>query len=70
MNVTEMPAICGLALMRYSNSGEGGIRTRGPLSWTQHFQCCTINHSATSPENGRLLNYYSFLEEKPEAGGQ
>ena len=30
-------------------SGEGGIRTRGPREGTQHFQCCTIDHSATSP---------------------
>ena len=30
-------------------SGEGGIRTLGPVSRTQHFQCCTIGHSATSP---------------------
>ena len=30
-------------------SGEGGIRTRGGVSPTQHFQCCTIDHSVTSP---------------------
>jgi hypothetical protein len=30
-------------------SGEGGIRTRGTVTRTQHFQCCTIDHSATSP---------------------
>ena len=30
-------------------NGEGGIRTLGPVSRTQHFQCCTIGHSATSP---------------------
>src|SRR5215203_7487354 len=30
-------------------SGEGGIRTRGTVTRTQHFQCCTIDHSVTSP---------------------
>ena len=30
-------------------SGERGIRTPGPVSGTQHFQCCTIGHSAISP---------------------
>ena len=30
-------------------SGERGIRTPGPVSRTQHFQCCTIGHSAISP---------------------
>ena len=29
--------------------GEGGIRTPGPISETQHFQCCTIGRSVTSP---------------------
>ena len=37
--------------MGKQTSGEGGIRTRGPLSRTQHFQCCTIGHSATSPDH-------------------
>ncbi len=31
-------------------NGEGGIRTPGPVARTQHFQCCTIGHSATSPD--------------------
>ena len=31
------------------SSGEGGIRTRGELSPTQHFQCCTFGRSVTSP---------------------
>jgi hypothetical protein len=35
-----------------SGSGEGGIRTLGPVSRTQHFQCCTIGRSATSPVFG------------------
>ena len=30
-------------------NGEGGIRTPGPISETQHFQCCTIGRSVTSP---------------------
>ena len=29
--------------------GEGGIRTRGAVARTQHFQCCTFGHSVTSP---------------------
>ncbi len=36
------------AVLRNKN-GEGGIRTPGPVTRTQHFQCCTIGHSATSP---------------------
>jgi hypothetical protein len=31
------------------SNGEGGIRTRGELSPTQHFQCCAFGRSATSP---------------------
>ena len=34
---------------RIYRSGERGIRTPGALSDTQHFQCCTIGHSAISP---------------------
>src|ERR1043165_2513240 len=29
--------------------GEGGIRTHGTVSRTQHFQCCQFSHSCTSP---------------------
>jgi hypothetical protein len=36
-------------------SGEGGIRTRGELSPTQHFQCCTFGRSVTSPEKPNYL---------------
>ena len=36
-------------------SGEGGIRTPGPVSRTQHFQCCTIGRSVTSPWDPTLL---------------
>ena len=36
-------------------SGEGGIRTRGGVAPTQHFQCCTIGRSATSPESVRRV---------------
>jgi integrase len=32
-------------------SGEGGIRTPGTVARTQHFQCCTIDRSVTSPED-------------------
>ena len=31
--------------------GEGGIRTPGTVARTQHFQCCTIDRSVTSPED-------------------
>jgi hypothetical protein len=31
------------------NGGEGGIRTHGTVSRTQHFQCCQLSHSCTSP---------------------
>ena len=31
------------------HGGEGGIRTRGGVTPTQHFQCCTIGLSVTSP---------------------
>ncbi len=34
-------------------NGEGGIRTPGAISDTQHFQCCTISRSATSPNYPR-----------------
>ncbi len=30
-------------------NGEGGIRTRGTLTGTRHFQCRPIGHSGTSP---------------------
>ena len=30
-------------------SREGGIRTLGTVTRTQHFQCCTIDHSVTAP---------------------
>src|SRR6185295_11823673 len=39
-------AICNLK----SYGGEGGIRTHGTVSRSQHFQCCQFNHSCTSPE--------------------
>lgn len=31
------------------NQTERGIRTPGKVAPTQHFQCCTIGRSATSP---------------------
>jgi hypothetical protein len=36
-------------------SGEGGIRTRGGVTPTQHFQCCTFGRSVTSPNRINLL---------------
>src|SRR3954447_21794534 len=32
------------------SGGEGGIRTHGTVSRSQHFQCCQFNHSCTSPD--------------------
>src|SRR6266545_2965297 len=32
------------------SGGEGGIRTHGTVSRSQHFQCCQFNHSCTSPQ--------------------
>ena len=46
----ETPDCFGLFLdVKLKQSGERGIRTPGALSDTQHFQCCTIGHSAISP---------------------
>ncbi len=41
--------------MGSQKNGEGGIRTPGAISDTQHFQCCTISRSATSPINPKDL---------------
>src|SRR2546423_5510104 len=35
-----------------TSGGEGGIRTHGTVSRTQHFQCCQFSHSCTSPDFG------------------
>ncbi len=40
-----------LTLTPDQESGEGGIRTPGTVSGTQQFQCCTIGHSVTSPDD-------------------
>ncbi len=34
--------------------GEGGIRTLGARKGTPHFECGTIDHSATSPQKTSL----------------
>lgn len=68
MTATETPGIQRLATSLLLTSGEGGIRTPGTLSCTQHFQCCTINHSATSPFS--VPEFYSIFGEKPEASSQ
>ena len=56
-------ADCGLQIEERSESailnpksaivvgGEGGIRTHGTVSRTQHFQCCQFSHSCTSPDS-------------------
>ena len=41
---------------RKCHGGEGGIRTHGTVSRTQHFQCCQFSHSCTSPKDFRLRN--------------
>ena len=33
----------------YSHNGRCGIRTHGTLTRTQHFQCCSFNHSDNLP---------------------
>jgi hypothetical protein len=43
----DVDVLKGLGLGRAD--GEGGIRTHGSLARTQHFQCCTIGRSVTSP---------------------
>ncbi len=37
-------------LINQKTGGEGGIRTHGTVSRSQHFQCCQFNHSCTSPQ--------------------
>ncbi len=53
MPITQTKSRHQVAMTASSMSGEGGIRTPGPLSETQHFQCCTIGRSVTSPRHGR-----------------
>lgn len=40
-------------------NGEGGIRTLDRVAPIQHFQCCALNHSATSPSLYRDLKLYN-----------
>src|SRR5262245_42770735 len=44
-------------------SGEGGIRTRGVVTPTQHFQCCTFGRSVTSPNYRNSLQFH-FLRRR------
>ena|GEM_PF-6373071 len=55
MNKSKSQRQPQLATGVLSTSGEEGIRTLGEVSPTQHFQCCTIDHSATSPAPCILL---------------
>jgi hypothetical protein len=48
-----------VTMTAYGGSGEGGIRTPGTVSGTQHFQCCTIGHSVTSPKLDGLTSWPS-----------
>ena len=36
---------------QFDRSGEGGIRTRGEIAPTRHFQCRTFGRSVTSPKS-------------------
>src|SRR5262249_39449969 len=38
---------------QWFTGGEGGIRTHGTVSRTQHFQCCQLSRSCTSPDQLR-----------------
>ena len=40
--------------------GELGIRTLGTLR-TQHFECCTFDHSDNSPRRDSLFSRYLFI---------
>ena len=40
-------------------SGETGIRTLGPASWSTVFETAPIDHSGISPK--RVQKYYFFL---------
>ena len=62
----EMLQKLRFAAARYERSGEGGIRTRGGVSPTQHFQCCTFGRSVTSPDLLRSL--CSYLSPKRQQG--
>jgi hypothetical protein len=50
MSVTQSESGPQLTARSSSISGEGGIRTRGGVTPTQHFQCCTFGRSVTSPK--------------------
>ncbi len=41
--------MCLFALGETNLNGEGGIRTLDRVAPIQHFQCCALNRSATSP---------------------
>jgi hypothetical protein len=49
--ITQTVCLQPVTSTQTQKSGERGIRTPGPVSGTQHFQCCTIGHSATSPDD-------------------
>ena len=55
--------------MGHRSSGEGGIRTPGPISETQHFQCCTIGRSVTSPRRVCQPTGCAVARSMPSAGG-
>ncbi len=53
--IAKLAIVKPIAQFRNSSSGgEGGIRTHGTVSRSQHFQCCQFNHSCTSPGIARL----------------
>src|SRR4030095_12566329 len=44
------------------DGGEGGIRTHGTVSRTQHFQCCQFSHSCTSPHQHAVAKRKAGIE--------
>ena len=58
MATTQTTSRHRVTMTAWTNSGEGGIRTPGPISETQHFQCCTIGRSVTSPRSDTSIGNY------------
>ncbi len=54
--------MCVNPLLLILYSGEGGIRTLGTISYTQHFQCCTFGRSVTSP--AMTLNHVALINSR------
>src|SRR4030095_715189 len=57
----KIPSIL-LVKIPITTGGEGGIRTHGTVSRSQHFQCCQFNHSCTSPGDCCPINFSLSLD--------